>query len=476
VKGERRKVKGERRKEDALSSFAFCPSPFAFCSSPFTLCPKDMKALQQRLYLVLFIGILFVIVSSCAAPPLEVFLSPNPSFQDSQTQSESVVPQNQEPVFPQFNPTQAIIVQDTASSREDKIVAQLDETLAEAQAYVHAGEARLQEQNPLEAIREFERARRVLEEDIDPALQYIQQTATIQGGMNILSEQRIQSIHTQRMEILAQINQAYDFQTLYLKQRERDQIDTLRAQNTPVLQPVLLDQRVAPFQSSRLIEKQRPVSSYMNFELLTEDIDHYTVRFQQRHNDFRECLTRANQYFPIVTSILSMHNVPKDLAYVALIESGFQPSIVASSGEAGLWQLSRSIARSYGLEVSSRRDERKDIEASTRAFARYISKLHMRFGSWELAILGYEMGEQDLQNRINRAGSYELQNVTQQLGRYSQEGAFLAKLAAAMTIAKNPKAYGFDVSPFNASGQITVQTNKPTVLPEMAELPGATLY
>jgi hypothetical protein len=425
--------------------------------------------------LVLFIGILFVIASSCASSPIEVFLSPNPSFQDSQTQSESV-PQYQEPIAPQFNPTQAIVVQDMTSSGGDKIVAQLDETLAEAQAYVHAGEARLQEQNPLEAIREFERARRVLEEDIDPALQYIQQTATIQGGMNILSEQRIQSIHIQRTEILARINQAYDFQTLYIKQRERDQINALRAQNTPVLQPVLLDQSVTPPQSSRLIEKPRPVSTDMNLESLAEDIDHYIVRFQQRHNDFRACLIRANQYFPIVTSILSTHNVPKDLAYVALIESGFQPSIVASSGEAGLWQLSRSIARAYGLEVGSHRDERKDIEVSTRAFARYISQLHRRFGSWELAILGYAMGEQRLQNTINRAGSYELQNIARQLGRYSQEKAFLAKFAAAMTIAKNPKAYGFDVNPSNASGQITVRAKKPAVLPEMVELPGATLY
>lgn len=425
--------------------------------------------------MVLFIGTLFVIVSSCAVPPLEVFLSPNPGFQESQTQAEPV-PQRQEPVFPQFSPTQTIIVQNTISPREDKIVAQLDEALAEAQAYVHAGEARLQEQNPLEAIREFERARIVLEEDIDPALQYIQQTAAIQGGVSILSEQRIQSIHIQRMEILARINQAYDFQTLYLKQRERDQIDALRAQNTPVLQPVVLAQRASLSQPSRLIERPRPVSSALNLEVFTEDIDQYIARFQQRHRDFRECLIRANQYFPTVASILSTHSVPTDLAYVALIESGFQPSIVASSGEAGLWQLSPSIARSYGLEVSSQKDERRDIETSTRAFARYISQLHRRFGSWELAILGYEMGEQRLQNMINRTGSYQLQNVTQQLGRSSQEGAFLAKLAAAMTIAKNPRAYGFDVGSPNTSGQITVQAGKPAFLPEMVELPGATLY
>ena len=419
-----------------------------------------------------------MIVSSCAAPPLEVFLSPNPSFQEPGTQSEST-PQRQEPVSPPISPapTRSIVVQSTTPRpHDDKIVAQVDEILAEAQAHVHAGEARLQEQNPLEAIREFEKARRLIEEDLEPTLQYIQQATRIQGGVNILSDQRIQSIQIQRMEMLARIEGAYDFQTLYLQQRDRDQIDALRSQNRPALQPVFLDQRVSQPQLSRLIEKPRPVSSDMNLELFAEDTDRYIARFQQRHNDFRACLIRANQYFPIVTSILSSSGVPKDLAYVALIESGYQPSIVASSGEAGLWQFSRSLARSYGLEVSSQKDERKDIQASTRAFARYISRLKERFGSWELAILGYEMGEQSLQRMINRAGTYDLQGVKQSLGSSSRVQEFLAKLTAAMMIAKNPKAYGFDVSPSNASSQITVRTKKPAVSPEMTELPGATLY
>jgi len=436
---------------------------------------KIMNALQQKLYLVLFIGTLLVIVSSCAPPPLEVFLSPNPSFQRPVTQSEPA-PQKQEPVSPPISPTQGIIVQNNTSPGENKIVAQLNETLAEAQAYIHAGEARLQEQNPLEAIREFERARILIEEDIDPALQYIQQTPKIQGGVNILSDQRIQNIHNQRVEMLARINRSYDFQTMYARQRELDQINTLRQQSKLVLQPVLLDQGVTQTQSSRLLLEQRPVPPGINLALLTEDIDRYIPRFQQRHNEFRDCLIRANQYFPTVASILSARNVPKELAYVALIESGFQPSIVASSGEAGLWQLSRSIARSYGLEVNSHKDERKDIGASTQAFARYISNLHERFGSWELAIVGYKLGERNLQNLITRAGSYEPQDIKRQLGSYSREREFLAKLAAAVTIAKNPKAYGFDVNPPDGYGQITAQAKKPAVVPEMAELPGVTLY
>ncbi len=434
-----------------------------------------MKTLQQRLYLVVFIGTIVVIVSSCAPPPFEVFLSPNPDFEKSETQSEPV-PQRQEPVYPVLSPAPDIFVWGDTLLGEDKIVSQLLETLAEAQAHVHAGEARLQEQNPLEAIREFERARILIEESVDPALQYIQQTARIQGGVNILSDQRIQSVQNRRLEMLSRINQAYDFQTLYTRQREVDRVNALRDQNKPVLQPVFLSREVNQPRSSRLLLEQRSVSLDIKLTLATEDINRYITRFQQRRGEFRECLIRANQYFPIVTPILSAHGVPEDLAYVALIESGFQPSVVASSGKAGLWQLPRSIALSYGLEVNSGKDERKDIEAATRAFARYISYLHRRFGSWDLAILGYEMGEQQLQNMVNQMGSYAIQDITQQLGRYPREREFLAKLAAVITIANNPRAYGFDVEIPNISGQMMTQTRNPSVVPEMAELPGTTLY
>jgi hypothetical protein len=436
-----------------------------------------MKILQTKLYVILFIGTLVLIVSACASPPLEVFLSPNPSFQEST--SPSVAPQNrEEPVYQPFSPTPVITVQrSTSRPAEDKIVLQLSETLGEAEAHVHAGEARLQEQNLLEAAQEFEQARTLIEEGVNPALQYIQQAAQTQGGVNILSEQRVQNIRTQRVELLSRINRAYDFQTMYAKQRESDRVRALREENKVMLRPVNIPQT----SSSRVFleprPKVQPFSGSLNLAQIvsSDDINRFIVRFQQRHNEFRACLERANQYFPTVTSILSAYGVPDVLAYVALIESGFQPSVESSSGKTGLWQLSRAVAQSYGLKVNSYNDERKAIEASTRTFAQYISNLYRKFGSWELAILGYEIGEQNLQNTISRVGSANLQDIQRYSGGYTREGELLSKLAAAITIANNPKAYGFDIELPNISGQITAQGNKSS-FSVMTEPPAATLY
>lgn len=418
---------------------------------------------MKTLRVIVSSGMILLLGVSCARSPLDVFLTPNPNLQNAGTQREFVpepqpvvvrtfapAPEQQvrvleapTPYYVQTVPTETVVyVESTLSPPLDmpipmdtgtgteRIAAQMSEALAEAQAHVRSGEARLQERNPIEAIREFERARTLLEQGVDPSLQYIQQAQTIQGGVNILGAQRIQSIQIQRSELLSRINRSYDFKTLYLKQKEADQLETLRAQNQPALQPVSLDRnwKQPKTQVKTSLQASRAPRAFVMSprSLPAGSVDRYIARFQQRRSEFRACLLRANQHFPMVTSLLASSGVPADLAYVALIESGFQPRIAASSGKAGLWQLSAATARAYGLTVNSQRDDRQNLQAATRAFARYISDLRGRFGSWDAALLAYEPDNQ-----------------------------FLVKLDAATAIANNPRAYGFDVDLPNISGQIT---------------------
>lgn len=426
-----------------------------------------------------------MVMSACAPPPLEVFLSPNPSFQRSGTQPKPLR-QEQKPEYQPVSPYSAIMVQAAPSySTGTTLSYQLNDALAEAEAHVRAGEARLREQNPLEAIREFERARRLIEQDVDPTLQYIVQQSTVQGGTNILSTSRIQQIRGQREDLLSRINRSYDFGTMYAQQQEKEKLKALRNASKPILQPIRLSEETYMSGRSRLLmtpqpKQPVPISSALNLTWLSDDeITRHISRFQQRHTDFRSCLVRANQYFPQVTSILTAKGIPEDLAYIALIESGFQPSAKSSSGDAGLWQISRATARSYGLKVTSQVDERVNIEPSTRAFARYMSHLYRRFGSWELAIIAYEVGEQVLQNTINRVGSYDLHVLKDHIKSYSPERTYLARFAAGMVIAKNPGSYGFDIDLSNVTGQLTLQTGKPQPSASskmMLEPPVVTLY
>jgi len=110
-------------------------------------------------------------------------------------------------------------------------------------------------------------------------------------------------------------------------------------------------------------------------------------------------LARGAAYLPALRRIMEDAGVPSSLALLPVVESGFWPDARGRLGERGLWQLSGSTARRFGLVVDRRRDDRLHPDRSTAAAARYLHYLHRRYGEWPLAIAAYNAGER----RIDRA-------------------------------------------------------------------------
>jgi len=110
-------------------------------------------------------------------------------------------------------------------------------------------------------------------------------------------------------------------------------------------------------------------------------------------------LRPSRPILPRIEAILAEHEVPPELAAVPAVESGYRTSARGRHGELGLWQLRPATARRFGLEVSKKADDRKAIDSSTRAAARYLAFLYGRYGDWLLALAGYNAGE----GRVDRA-------------------------------------------------------------------------
>jgi membrane-bound lytic murein transglycosylase D len=180
-----------------------------------------------------------------------------------------------------------------------------------------------------------------------------------------------------------------------------------------------------------------------------ERVDYWVERFGRgdKRAEIAESLSRKREYESMILRKLRERNMPQDLVYLAMIESGFNPQAHSAWGAAGMWQLVPDTARRYGLRVDDTVDERHDPEGSTNAALSYLSNLYERFGSWYLAIAAYNAGE----NRVGRimtevtgaerGTDADYYRIWTQLPGETRD--FIPAMIAAATIGKDPARYGF---------------------------------
>ncbi len=121
-----------------------------------------------------------------------------------------------------------------------------------------------------------------------------------------------------------------------------------------------------------------------------------------RADDLRNALARLARHRPSIEPILEQEGVPRSLIAVALIESGAQPFALSPKDARGLWQFIPATAKQYGLVVTTSKDERVNVELSTRAAARYLRDLYAKFRNWSLALAAYNAGPDTVDRALRR--------------------------------------------------------------------------
>ena len=185
-------------------------------------------------------------------------------------------------------------------------------------------------------------------------------------------------------------------------------------------------------------------------------VQHFLDRFTgARREVVNLWVGRAGRYLGMIRDVLKARGLPAELAYTAMIESGFNPVAVSRAGAKGMWQFMAGTARGYGLRVDPWIDERLDPEKSTIAAAAYLRDLHTMFGSWTLAQAAYNAGEVKVSRAIRATGSSDFWTLAQTDHLRTETRNFVPAIHAATLIAQDPGRYGFE---FTDVGPLAVET------------------
>jgi hypothetical protein len=162
---------------------------------------------------------------------------------------------------------------------------------------------------------------------------------------------------------------------------------------------------------------------------------------------FERYLERSEFFIPYIRPLLRAHNMPEDLVYLAMIESGFNNHARSSAKAVGPWQFITWTGRRYGLEVNWWVDERRDTHKSTLAAVNYLKDLYSIFGTWELAAAAYNAGEAKIARAIRRFGTKDFWVIGRHRFLRPETRDYVPKIMAAAIVAKNRKLFGFNSAP-----------------------------
>jgi membrane-bound lytic murein transglycosylase D len=211
------------------------------------------------------------------------------------------------------------------------------------------------------------------------------------------------------------------------------------------------------------IEEHRRVDFFINYFMA------------EGRKNFERGLARSTRYLPLMQEIFRDEGLPEQLVYLALIESNFSPYAYSRSKAVGPWQFMAGTGRKFGLRIDWWIDDRRDPVKSTQAAAQYLKYLYEMFGSWDLALAGYNAGEGTIERCVRRRENENFWELCEHRGLKRETKDFVPKFLAATRIAMDPEEYGFMAVPFEEPWQFdVVSISDPLDLETIARLVDAT--
>ncbi|MBI2793161.1 MAG: LysM peptidoglycan-binding domain-containing protein [Ignavibacteria bacterium] len=157
----------------------------------------------------------------------------------------------------------------------------------------------------------------------------------------------------------------------------------------------------------------------------------------------KKWLERGSRWFPTLKRIAEEEGMPPEIVYLAMFESGLNPTAVSRAKAVGMWQFIKSTGDLYDLDVSTWIDERRDVEKATRSSMRFLKDLYNEFGDWHLALASYNCGPGGVRRAMRRAGleNGSFWDIQDKLPRETRN--YVPGFIATTLISMNREQYGF---------------------------------
>jgi membrane-bound lytic murein transglycosylase D len=284
----------------------------------------------------------------------------------------------------------------------------------------------------------------------------------LQSNLDVSGDERLNAEFDKLLE---------DINSVELAAIERG--DTLAEHNyevPPIESFAQLTFPVDPKVKERVQREMKSVQS--DLPLLSNDYVDGVITYLRNHarRYVQAVIERQGTYGPMITDTLKAQGVPQDLIYLAAGESAFNPLALSRKGALGMWQFMLGTGMLYGLKRDAWVDDREDPFKSTAAAARHLKDLFKTFGDWYLAMAAYDAGPGVVQRAIEKTGYADYWMLRKLRALPAETENYVPIFIAIALIAKDPKAYGFEVAPNPPLQVDRLPVSEPTDLRLIAQL------
>ena len=202
----------------------------------------------------------------------------------------------------------------------------------------------------------------------------------------------------------------------------------------------------------------------------------YFTKTRRGVQTMRVSLGRGNAYRAMIDRILEEEDVPAELFYLAMAESGFRPKARSYAYATGMWQFISSRGKQYGLRQDRYLDLRYDAETSTRAAAKHLKDLYIEFNDWYLAMAAYNCGPNRVKSAIRRTGSRDFWTLSKRRALPSQTRNYVPIILAMTYVGKNQDL--FDLGELDPAPDLrydTVRTRGEVSFDLIADMTGSSV-